>query len=168
MKNIPFNSSYTNTFLDTCNNLIKYEWKKDFINKIIPEYLNEPYIYFEDKYTEKERKSKYIKIKEKCPDNYIPIILQPSKNISSSQPDTTFTFSKKNFLFKREMTISDFLCILKTKTPVTKTIFLKAYNKDNMPFIIHDTSLTLDYIYEIYKSNDNFLYIYFIEEDCFG
>lgn len=159
IKRNPSNIDNVNTVL---KNLINYEWKKDFIQKIIPENNKEYKIeFFEDKYTLEERIEKFNRIRD-IYKSTVPIILQPSKGFNPE-----FVFTKTKFLLPNKMLLKNFFYIIQSKSPINKSLFffvIKNYKKE----FLTNRNLSLEYLYELYKGDDGFMYVYYIEENCFG
>lgn len=112
---------------------------------------------FKKKYTLEERLQETKRIREKYPDR-IPIIIEKSAN--STVPD----INKNKYLVPKEITIGQFIYIIRKRIELSqdKAIFL--FLNDNIPA----TSNVLEQLYEEYKDEDNFIYFTYAGEATFG
>jgi GABA(A) receptor-associated protein len=104
----------------------------------------------------------------KYPDR-IPLIIE--KEMS----DSFLNLKNCKYLIPKDMTVGDFLCIIRTKINKTfnekKAIFtfVKSVDKfNNSSYILIPMNNIMGDIYRTYKLNDGYLYIKFGIENTFG
>jgi len=122
-----------------------------------------------------EKKEFVLKLKNKYPDR-VPVIIEKSEHI---------TLKNYKYLLPKDIPISVFLSIIRTKMNITKNqaIFTfvnsakqsynsakQSYNsaKQSYNYILVPMNETIETIYTIHKSEDNFLYVKFGIENTFG
>lgn len=112
---------------------------------------------FTKKYTLTERKSEYDKIVNKYPDRIPTIIV---KAPSAELPDLD-TFK---FLIPKDLTVGQFIYVLKTKIKMTaeKALFIFVNG------VIPPTSSFMVNIYDKHRASDGFLYFTIASENTFG
>lgn len=98
------------------------------------------------------------KIIEKYPDR-IPCIVENAKNCNLPKQD------KKKFLVPRELTMGQFLYIIRRKFKLapTKAVFVFVSGAVLVP-----SSFTLNSVYSNNKNEDGFLYLVISDENTFG
>ena len=113
-----------------------------------------------DVLTGEDRLSMANRLLSRYPDR-IPVICKQS---STSNTDTP-KIEKTKFLVSRELTVGQFIHVVRTRIemPAEKALFF--FVNDN---IIPKTSENIFSIYEQYKSNDNLLYVTYTSENTFG
>lgn len=91
----------------------------------------------------------------------IPVIIEKNKNTIGPN------IEKTKYLILIDMTVAQFLYIIKSKISLTEnsTIYLFA-KKDNKTLL--SGSLTFNYLYNNYKDDDGFLYLEYCYENVFG
>ena len=132
---------------------------------------NKPY-YFKDKYSFEERFDEVQRIKKKYPE-HIPVICEKDINETSFHHDRTkFGFNavaiascdKCKYLLKRNMTICEFIYIIRTKIKLSPEKGLFFFINGVIP-AMNEMMCT---IYRNHKSNDGFLYMRYTSENTFG
>jgi GABA(A) receptor-associated protein len=108
---------------------------------------------FEDRFNESAR------IMNRYPDR-LPIICERYENAPSECP----YIDKKKYLIPRDLTLGQFLYVIRNRLqlPAEKALFL--FIKGTIPA----TSHYMDLIYDCYKDDDGFLYITYTFENTFG
>ena len=111
---------------------------------------------FKSSHSFESRKKESTKILEKYRDR-VPVIVE---RIGTSIPD----IDKKKFLVPRDLTVAQFLFVIRKRIKLTpeKAIFI--FIKDILPPISEHMSA----IYEKYKDEDGFVYVSMSGEQCFG
>lgn len=122
---------------------------------------NKPY-YFKDKYSFEERFDEVQRIKKKYPD-HIPVICEKERN-ASCEKGATLIHLKCKYLLKRNMTICEFIYIIRTKIKLSPEKGLFFFINGTIPCM----SDSLSQIYALHKCNDGFLYIKYTSENTFG
>ena len=99
------------------------------------------------------------RILDKYPDK-IPIICERSNITSDDCP----YIDKTKYLVPNDLTLGQFLFIIRKrmKLPPEKALFLSTNNN------ILNSTQQLNYIYQNYKEDDNFLYITYSFENTYG
>ena len=120
--------------------------------------LTTNFISFRDKYSHNERKLESGNMIHKYPGK-IPVICEKLKN-TKNMPN----ISKTKFLVSRDLTIGQFIYIIRKFISVHQNTALFLFIGD----IIPPTSAYISDIYNIYKDTDGFLYITFSTENTFG
>lgn len=115
---------------------------------------------FKELYTFEKRKTHSSDIRIKYPER-LPIIMQRSVN-----DKILGEMDKVKYLVSEELTIIEFMTILRKRLTVNKTTAIYLYNPDNK--IIISGSNTMGYLYDKYKNEDGFLYIEYCGENVFG
>ena len=113
---------------------------------------------FKNTHTFEERKNEYERIVTKFPFK-IPIIIE-NNSTDLSIPD----IDKTKFLLPVDMTISQFLIILRKKIKISPTSAIYIFIKKNIP---QGTSIIAD-LYHKFKDDDGFLYMSYRGENTFG
>jgi len=119
--------------------------------------LAQNYIRFKNSYNFKERLIENNRIKIKHPDK-IPIICE--KILGQNIPD----IDKHKYLVPPEMTIGNFMCVIRKRIQVEKYDALFLFVENSIP----SNSSTIGDIYYKYKDPDGFLYICYSKENTFG
>lgn len=78
---------------------------------------------------------------------------------------TLENLQKKKYLIPEEIQIDQFICVIRQRLDLKKEEGLFFYVKKNR---LINGSKTLGELYKKYKENDNFLYITYTSENCFG
>lgn len=114
---------------------------------------------FKRTYSFKDRFKESSRIMNIYPDR-LPIICERSENAPSDCP----VIDKKKYLIPRDLTVGQFLYVIRNrlKLPAEKALFL--FIKGTIPA----TSHYMDLIYDCYKDDDGFLYITYTFENTFG
>ena len=114
---------------------------------------------FEDRYLESTR------IMQKYPDR-IPVICEHAQN--STLPHD----SKKKFLIPRDMTIGQFLYVIRRRVKLSPEqalfIFVVVQQHGVLSNVLAPTSHMIETVYEQYKDRDHFLYLSVASENVFG
>lgn len=106
-----------------------------------------------------ERKSEFQNIVSKYPHKF-PIICEKSTSSSNDCPD----IDKNKYLVSNELTIGQFLYIIRKRLKITPEKALYIFING----IIPATSDYICNIYHHYKDEDGFLYITYTTENTFG
>lgn len=114
---------------------------------------------FQKEHTFIQRKEESNRIKTKYPDR-IPIICQRSKPYNEDCP----LIDKKKYLVPEDLTLGQFIYVLRKRCNITATKALYCYINGNMPA----TGKMIKTIYEEHLDPDGFLYIYYNTENTFG
>jgi GABA(A) receptor-associated protein len=117
-----------------------------------------PY-YFKDKYIFEERFDEVQRIKKKYPE-HIPVICEKDKNAGPS----IASCEKCKYLLKRNMTICEFIYIIRSKINLSPEKGLFFFINGVIP-AMNEMMCT---IYRNHKSNDGFLYMRYTSENTFG
>ena len=115
---------------------------------------------FQETMTIEERKAHSLAIKNKYPDR-IPIIMQRSKD-----DRILGDLDKIKYLVPGNLTTSEFMKILRRRLNVNSSTSIYLFNPDYK--ILLSGTNTIDYLYDKYKNQDNFLYIEYCGENTFG
>ena len=107
--------------------------------------------------TIEERKNEVIKIKEKYPDK---VFIYLRKNETSKIEE----IDKHKYLCTKEMQLSQFIYIIRKRLNINDKESLLFFINNSLPPITN----TMEQLYEKYKSNDDFLYIKYSNENVFG
>tara|TARA_B110000495_G_C23028129_1_gene611469 strand:+ start:1712 stop:2074 length:363 start_codon:yes stop_codon:yes gene_type:complete len=113
---------------------------------------------FQKKFTLEQRLEESTKIRNKY-DTKIPIIVEPSKSGTLSKID------KCKFLIPDNMTLAQFLYILRRRIKLVETEAIFIFVNNN---ILPPTSSLLSNLYEEHKHEDGFLYLTYCNENTFG
>lgn len=112
---------------------------------------------YKEEYSFEQRKAEASSIRMKYPDR-APVIIEklPSSSIDDME--------KKKFLIPNELSIGQLIWIIRKriKLPAEKAIFI--YVQRTIPA----TSFSLGELYEEYKDEDGFLYMFYSGENTFG
>lgn len=117
-----------------------------------------PY-YFKDKYSFEERFDEVQRIKKKYPE-HIPVICEKDLNAGAG----IASCDKCKYLLKRNMTICEFIYIIRTKIKLSPEKGLFFFINGVIP-AMNEMMCT---IYRNHKSNDGFLYMRYTSENTFG
>lgn len=121
---------------------------------------NKPY-YFKDKYSFEERFDEVQRIKKKYPE-HIPVICE--KDLNAGAGAGIASCGKCKYLLKRNMTICEFIYIIRTKIKLSPEKGLFFFINGVIP-AMNEMMCT---IYRNHKSNDGFLYMRYTSENTFG
>jgi GABA(A) receptor-associated protein len=112
-----------------------------------------------DNYTLSEKIEYSCKLSKKYPDR-IPVIVEKSKEI---------TLTNYKYLLPKQITVSTFLSIIRTKMNITENQALFTFVKTrNLDYVMVPMSETISSVFETHRSEDGFLYIRFSVENTFG
>lgn len=112
---------------------------------------------FKRRFTFAERVSEATRIKEKYPDR-IPIIVEKLSN--SKAPD----IDKNKYLVPCDLTIGQFIYVIRKRMSLPAEQALYLFVKDSIP----PSSALMFNVYDWYKDNDGYLYIFYSSENTFG
>lgn len=114
---------------------------------------------FKKMYKKQDRLIESKKILEKYPDR-IPVICQKTTSNTNSIPD----LDKHKYLVPSDLTAGQLIYVIRKRLNLkeNKAIFLFINN------VLPPTSYSLEYLYELYKDDDGFLYITYSGENTFG
>ena len=134
---------------------------KSVVRYIAPEKTFRQEYPFEDRYLEATR------IMEKYP-NRIPVICEHAQSANPLPYD-----SKKKFLIPRDMTVGQFLYVIRrrVKLPPEQALFIfvvKQERDNTLSNVLAPTSQMIETVYEQYKDRDYFLYFSVASENTFG
>ena len=115
---------------------------------------------FKETYTFEERKTHSSDIRVKYPDR-LPIVMQRSMN-----DKILGEMDKVKYLVPGDLTIIEFMAILRKRLSVNQSTSIYLYNHDNK-IIISGTN-SIEHLYNKYKNDDGFLYIEYCGENVFG
>lgn len=104
------------------------------------------------------RKKESAKIREKFP-NKIPLIAEKGKNTKLNPAD------KKKYLIHEDMTLAQFIVVLRKRLTLNHTEALFVYVGDNT---LATASTPIIQLYESHKDPDGFLYLTYCSENTFG
>ena len=109
-------------------------------------------------FTREMREKESSDIKAKNP-NSIPVICEKAPNSKIKE------IQKSKYLLKKNLTLEQFITILKKKLDFenTQALFLLARGKNAL-----SGNETFSEIYDKYKDEDGFLYIYYASEEVWG
>jgi GABA(A) receptor-associated protein len=107
--------------------------------------------------TYEERKTESSKILNKYPDR-IPVICQKTPHSMLS------SLYKCKYLVPKDFSSVQFLYIIRKRLQLTSEKALFIFIEGVMP----SANLTFEELYNLYKSNDGFLYVSYTEENVFG
>lgn len=113
---------------------------------------------YKEKFSFFERNAEAKKMLEKYP-NRIPVIVEVAKNCGLKP------LSKQKFLVPNELTMGQFIYVIRKRIPDFKpnqALFLFCDN------VLVPTSITIESIYDEHKSDDDFLYCTVALENTFG
>ena len=116
---------------------------------------------FEKQYTFQERFEKCNELKLKFPDR-IPIIVEKSSN--SKLKD----LEKKKYLVPKDFSVGQFLFTLRKMISLKPEEAVFIYVKKGKKASLLNTSSLLSNIYNMYQSDDGFLYFVYDSENTFG
>jgi GABA(A) receptor-associated protein len=115
---------------------------------------------FKKKFSFHQRQTESKKINEKYPDK-IPIIVQKNKNCTLDDID------KHKFLVPKDMTVAQFIYILRKRIELTEADALYIFIDKTLPM----TSQNINVLYNDYKTRkdfDGFMYVTYCNENTFG
>ena len=132
-----------------------------FKHREVTDIINNDKRPFKDRFTFDERMTEANRVINKHPDK-LPIICEKNKNSKLICNEETSV--KIKFLVSKDITCAQFIYILRRQfsLPAEKAIFLFVQQ------IIPTCSETIQDLYAKYKSEDNFLYITYSDENVFG
>jgi len=113
---------------------------------------------FKNKYSIDERKSESSRILKKH-DDRVPVIVTKSKKATIGKID------KNKFLVPDELTIGQFLFIIRKRLKIEPEVAVFILIDDN---VIPPTSSSMSSVYKDYKDEDGFLYLSYCGENVFG
>ncbi|KAI9140622.1 microtubial binding protein [Paraphysoderma sedebokerense] len=105
------------------------------------------------------RLAESTKIRTTYPDR-IPMIVERSLKAKQNIP----TIEKKKFLTPGDLTVSQFIYILRKRITLSPTESLFLFINSSIP----PSSMLLTELYERYKNEDGFLYVEYAGESTFG
>ncbi len=115
---------------------------------------------FREAFSFEERKTHSSDIKVKYPDR-IPIVMQRSVN-----DRILGDMDKIKYLVPGDITITEFMAILRRRLNVNSTVAIYLYNPDNK--VILSGTNSINELYTKYGNEDGFLYIEYCGEATFG
>ncbi len=115
---------------------------------------------FREMFSFEERKTHSSDIKVKYPDR-IPIVMQRSVN-----DRILGDMDKIKYLVPGDITITEFMAILRRRLNVNSTVAIYLYNPDNK--VILSGTNSINELYTKYGNEDGFLYIEYCGEATFG
>ena len=105
------------------------------------------------------RKQESNRIKEQYPDR-LPVVVE--KNVTcKSLPD----IDKKKFLVPKDLTIAQFLYVVRKRLNIDSTQAIFLFSKDNT---LPTGSQEIQSVYDELKDDDGFLYLFYSAESTFG
>ena len=113
---------------------------------------------FRERYSFQQRQTECINILKKYPDK-IPIICEKNYNITDNP-----NINKNKYLVSDNLTIGQFLYVLRKRISIDPNQALYLYINNNIPSI----NKNLKEIYYFNKNEDGFLYITYQFETTFG
>lgn len=114
---------------------------------------------FKSSFTFDQRINEAIRIKYKYPDK-IPVICERSLHAENDCP----SIKKRKYLVSKYVTVAHFIFIIRKAFDINSEKGLYLFVDGN----ILPCSYTLETVYDIYKENDQFLYITYTFENTFG
>jgi GABA(A) receptor-associated protein len=96
----------------------------------------------------------------KHPDR-IPVIIEKNKN------DKGPVIDKTKYLVLADMTVAQFLYVIKSKISITENSTIYFFSKKDNKTLLSG-ALTFNYLYNNYKDDDGFLYLEYCYENVFG
>lgn len=115
---------------------------------------------FKEQHSFEKRKTESERILAKYPDR-IPIIVEKFNGKNDSKLDD---INKKKFLAPPDITIGQFMYIIRNRLKLTEDKALFIFINKTLPA----TAATLNTIYENNKDDDGFLYVSYSSESTFG
>jgi GABA(A) receptor-associated protein len=112
---------------------------------------------FKKKFSFAERVNEVQRIREKYPDR-IPIIVEKLNNSKAPFID------KNKYLVPFDLTVGQFIYVIRKRMSLPSEQALYIFIKDSIP---SSSSLMLN-LYEWYKDNDGYLYVFYSSENTFG
>ncbi len=119
--------------------------------------LNITYNMFKVTHSFSDRVKESKRIMDKYPDK-IPVICE--RNFSSTLP----TIDKHKFLVPTDLTIGQFIYVIRKRIKITPQEAIYLFIKGNMP----PSNETMNITYSKYRDEDGFLYISYTNENTFG
>ena len=89
----------------------------------------------------------------------IPVIIEKTENIN---------LENYKYLIPKNLSVNEFMCIIRTKINITDKQAIFTFVKSVNGYTLVPMNETINNIYDIHKSEDNFLYIKFGIENTFG
>lgn len=123
-------------------------------------YRTEPVIKsqaFEKKYPFDKRLKEVASLTKRYPER-IPVVIE---SIDEKQPP----ISKNKYLVPIDLSVSQFIYVIKKYITIDKQDAIFVFTKVGS---IPPSSWSMSQLYDSYKSNDNFLYLYYSIENTFG
>lgn len=114
---------------------------------------------FKSKYTFQERSAETHRILLKHKDR-IPVICQKAPSAGKHCPD----IDKQKYLLPFDLTIGQFIYVIRKRMKLDAELALFIFINNMIP----SNSTTISSVYDIYKNEDNFLYVYYSLENTFG
>ena len=115
---------------------------------------------FRNNYSFEDRKAHSSDVIVRYPDR-LPIVMERSRS-----DKILGDMDKIKYLVPTNLTITEFMVILRKRLNITSDTAIYLYNPDNK--IILSGSNTIEYLYNKYKNEDGFLYIEYCGENVFG
>jgi len=112
---------------------------------------------FKKKFTFAERTNEVKRIREKYPDR-IPIYVEKLNNSKAPSID------KNKYLVPYDITVGQFMYVIRKRMSLPSEQALYLFIKDSIPA----SSSFMINIYECYKDNDGYLYVFYSSENTFG
>jgi GABA(A) receptor-associated protein len=113
---------------------------------------------FKKTYSFRDRYEESRKIIKKYPDK-IPIVCEKHNNLSNL-PNIT----KSKYLVSFDLTVGQFIYIIRKYIRITPETALYIFVNNNIP----STTTDMLSLYDNFKDQDGFLYIYYLTETTFG
>lgn len=113
-------------------------------------------VLFKDKYTFEKRSGESIRVRNKYP-NYFPVIVQ---RFGTGIPD----IDKHKYLVPNNLTIGQFIYIIRNRIKLSSEKALFVFINNTIP----PTGDLISTIYDKYKDEDGFLYMFISGENVFG
>ena len=114
---------------------------------------------FKDTFSFEKRLEEASKILDKYPEK-IPVIVQKNKRCKNVDD-----ISKNKFLVPADLTLAQFIYVIKKRIQMTAEMSLYVFTKDDA---IPSSTATLQNLYEEFKDEDKFLYLFYAGENTFG
>lgn len=112
---------------------------------------------FKNKYSYDDRVSEVVRVKEKYPDR-IPIVVERLNNSKAPLID------KNKYLVPQDLTVGQFMFVIRKRMKLPAEFGLYLYISGTLP----SSSTLLINLYDYYRDNDGFLYVYYSSENTFG
>lgn len=112
---------------------------------------------FKKRYSLEHRKEESKKVITKYP-NRIPVVVQQSEKSTLNKID------KHKYLVPRDLTVGQFMYVIRKRIRLSKEQALILFVNDTVP----SGSMLMSVLYKENKDKDNFLYVFYSGENCFG